>query len=754
MYATKYIVPFISLKGTSYKVEIQTEGYMGTAKELVGSATPFVVKLDDNDFLYSPCRFSTASLSLVGDDYLQELFSTNYQQYRIVLKSGTNVVWVGFVSPEIYTQDYANIPFELEVQCSSAMATLEYLDYKKAGEACTFVSLFDVLKQCVKSSNADYSNIFVPHVYASSEAAYTANENVFEKMTISEQNFFDEDGKALKLKEVLEEVCKFLGWTCVDAFGSLYFVDVDYRGDYLAYSGDFSSVATRSFAVMNVQQIGFAGDDHTLDILGGYSKASVKASNYGAGDLSPKEEYDNLVEITQMPDVIEEDSVSVKKILSPINYKMLHYEDSATKSVVTKDLAETASAQPNKLLGAFPVRCDNYKMVHKDGKVEADITDYSFEDLIQVRLLGTTQIPCIKRWVGNAPETKPISISTDGLQSTIDWYTPAILGDRGVIKDSQYPHDKRISGDLVISYEDTRAVTYADAAISIDMGIQLSRRTDLAYLSILLKGDGTTPNIKYCYKSIKLSIGDNYYDGKKWTKDNNAFFNLEFDPVVLLKGEYSKNPNMKKLETPYTGLQGYIIVLPPSPAALFGALKIEMFALNIVYSENYSNPHGYFEQGIPPYQITGYFVKDLKISYKMLDTLISTKTKNSDRIYENVVNDKYINEYDSIELKINSYNNDDISFSKVLLNGKYLTDNLYCKIANKLIRPEEQLIRRIINQYSATKIKLKQVLIYSDAITPVTRLSDNYTVNRVYMVSGGEIDFAAAKFDINMIEIV
>ena len=34
--------------------------------------------------------------------------------------------------------------------------------------------------------------------------------NILEHLTVSEQDFFDEDDKPMKLKEVLEEVCSFL----------------------------------------------------------------------------------------------------------------------------------------------------------------------------------------------------------------------------------------------------------------------------------------------------------------------------------------------------------------------------------------------------------------------------------------------------------------------------------------------------------------------------------------------------------------
>ena len=126
--------------------------------------------------------------------------------------------------------------------------------------------------------------------------------------------------------------------------------------------------------------------------------------------------------------------------------------------------------------------------------------------------------------------------------------------------------------------------------------------------------------------------------------------------------------------------------------------------------------------------------------------------KDSDRIYENVVNENFINELDEIEFRISSYNNDGACYSKVLLLDEYLKDNLYSSIEKTLIRPEELLIRRIINQYGATKIKLTQVLLNSNSITPLSVLSDNYMKGKRFMIAGGEIDFANEQFTCKMIE--
>jgi hypothetical protein len=248
-YGTIYTLYFRSRKEEdNYTVEIQKEGYTGRVAELTGSGdAPFSVEIADDDFLYVPTRFSTATIRVVGNDYLQSLYSTGYQQYRVNFKQGNKIVWTGFVTPELYTQDYTSNKFDLEVQCVSAMNTLEYINYKLKNETDKgFISLWELLTRCVSESRGSYSAIYIPHVYAKNLADYDANTNILQSMTISEQNFFDEDDKPMTLKEVIEELCKFLNWTCVDYKGELYFVDVDHCGDYYKYVPNFSSYTFES----------------------------------------------------------------------------------------------------------------------------------------------------------------------------------------------------------------------------------------------------------------------------------------------------------------------------------------------------------------------------------------------------------------------------------------------------------------------------------------------------------------------------
>ena len=126
---------------------------------------------------------------------------------------------------------------------------------------------------------------------------------------------------------------------------------------------------------------------------------------------------------------------------------------------------------------------------------------------------------------------------------------------------------------------------------------------------------------------------------------------------------------------------------------------------------------------------------------------------NSDRTYENVLNENYINELDEIEFKISSYNNDGVCYSKVMLGDDYLQDNLYNCILDDTIRPEEMMITRCINHYSATRIKLTQEIKERADLTPITKLSDTFLVSKKFICTGGSIDCKMNRFECIMIEV-
>lgn len=232
------------------------------------------------------------------------------------------------------------------------------------------------------------------------------------------------------------------------------------------------------------------------------------------------------------------------------------------------------------------------------------------------------------------------------------------------------------------------------------------------------------------YFYFVLRIGNNYWNGSEWVENYSTFrvfYNVNtargFQPI-----ESNKNADM-----PYRGLSGHIIELP-SDKILIGDFELTMFL---------NDPAA----GI----ISGYFIKDFKIDYAKKDDVID-EGEDGDRVYENVVNESYMSACDEIEFGIGSYNKDGATYSKALLNDDFLESNLYCAIVSDYIRPEELMIRRIVNRYEVTKIKLTEALMNTDAITPLTILSDTSMVGKKFRLTSGEWDYEQNRLTVQMQE--
>ena len=527
--------------------------------------------------------------------------------------------------------------------------------------------------------------MYIPHVYAIDKNGYDTGENVFEKMLISEQNFFDEDGKPMKLKEILDEICKLLGWTCADWNGSLYFVDIDHTGLYYKYDSSLQSRTAASINEVAVQETGFAGSDHSLDILPGYNKVVVKCSNYSISDILNFDfDFDELSAFIdplnpKRDDIVEGNEVSHRVFLNPGNHLLLEQytlNPDGTFSLVD-DIGEYKD-NVNALFGAIPMKFSNYEMKEENGKYNPSITDYNYTDALRVR---------IKSEPGkDAP--------------ALDLYNNVF----------------RIKGPCA---------GYFAGAICINGSMMIGWSSEISPL------DKT-----YLYRaktvSFSLNIGDYGYSKQNgWVKGYKGVFDCQ---MKRDEGgdQYYKIENGKTLEMPYPGASGLII---PIPGILVGELEFRM---------------SYRPESLD-FNEVGHLWKDFRLSYVKQGEEISSK--DSDRVYENVLNESFINELDEIELKISSYNDDGACYSKVLLDGNYLTDNLYNSILGKNKRPEELLITRIINHYSDTRIKLTQIIKNCKEISPLTILSDSFLVGKKFINAGGSIDYVADRFECIMVEV-
>jgi hypothetical protein len=759
-YGLKYTIPFASLHGRKYRVEIEEDGYSGEVTELTGAPSAFTISIADDAFIYTPLRLSTGTISVVGEAELRQLFATGWQQYRVTLveidaQDNTSVAWCGFVRPEEYTQDYSGGTQPLDIEVQSAVNVLEQIPYKVAAQDGKpgFVSLRSLIGRALTLAAGRYSRVYVPHTFAIDHDHYGENALLREDCQISEQNFFDEESKPMNWLQVLEEISRFAHVTLCDWRGDIWFVDYDYKDAYDAYSIGMSLVEANAVtpSYRSVQAIGYHGNQHTLDLLGGYNKATIKVSNYSAasnntsqvilpnddmGSLPVFKSWETDAEWTRTEGEWENRIYHLyrrrcaTKWLNGVNWKTLQYMPTgysvdgeqisrmnveAHHGQTIRERVEETTLENVAAAYGHPIGVnDGYLWALPTGP-NGVIYGAFFVRVASIEYVSEGTNTKVAN-TGDVNQDYKVVYPDDRLKdSTWNWKNYLIIRSVGNGRGTYRPDWSWAS--FGVRMEDKHLLEFANATPEASypngwVKIEVKSATDFVDAWSVRKG--TTADL-YCI----LRIGEKYWNGTSWQAAG-CGFSIEID----------ENGDAKQKAT-------------PEQIAALGT--VDCFAVPILEQL----------QGSVEFVIVGasqnIALQTLKLSYDIMDNGSVTADENGDRIYTNEVNADFINELDEIEAKISSYNNDGACFSKVMLNGKYIEAHLYEGVTHRYVRPEEMLLRRIVSQYEVPKVRLSQELRQTPELLPADIITDKTQPGARFVQTGGEIDFANDTATVQMI---
>lgn len=759
-YGLKYTIPFASLHGRKYRVEIEEDGYSGEVTELTGAPSAFTISIADDAFIYTPLRLSTGTISVVGEAELRQLFATGWQQYRVTLveidaQDNTSVAWCGFVRPEEYTQDYSGGTQPLDIEVQSAVNVLEQIPYKVAAQDGKpgFVSLRSLIGRALTLAAGRYSRVYVPHTFAIDHDHYGENALLREDCQISEQNFFDEESKPMNWLQVLEEISRFAHVTLCDWRGDIWFVDYDYKDAYDAYSIGMSLVEANAVtpSYRSVQAIGYHGNQHTLDLLGGYNKATIKVSNYSAASnntsqvILPNDDMTALPVVKQWETDAEwtrtegewEDRVyhlyrrrCATKMLNGIKWVIHQFKptgytvnDQQISRLNPQDYhGQTLREKVEDIALADVPTAYMHPIGVNDGYLWALPTGPNgviygafFVRVASIEYVSEGTNTKVAN-TGDVNQDYKIVYPDDQLKdSTWNWKNYLLILSVGKGRGTYRPDWSWAS--FGVRMEDKHLLEFANATPEASypngwVKIEVKSATDFVDAWSVRKD--TTADL-YCI----LRIGEKYWNGTSW-QTTGCGFSITID----------ENGDAKQRAT-------------PEQIAALGA--VDCFAVPILEQL----------QGSVEFVIVGasqnIALQTLKLSYDIMDNGSVTADENGDRIYTNEVNADFINELDEIEAKISSYNNDGACFSKVMLNGKYIEAHLYEGVTHRYVRPEEMLLRRIVSQYEVPKVRLSQELRQTPELLPADIITDKTQPGARFVQTGGEIDFANDTATVQMI---
>jgi hypothetical protein len=285
MYGIKYKVPFKTLSGRDSVVTLEERGYAGSVIELIAGGTPFIINIDQSDLL-APIRSSTATLTVVGSEYLQNLYTNDPQGIRVKCEVDGAVKWLGYLLPDTFSQDFSSSEFEYEMEVVSAFSTLKYKEFDLTDD---FVTFWDIINEA--RILAGYQDIY----YTNSVKAETSD---YFSLKIASANFYDELGEAMTYYEILEEIAKFAGCCWVPYEDDLYFIDYQaIRSGYTSYTripGEGLPVLIPTTLQDLKTVTNYKGTGAKLSRIAGKNKAVVNCSLYEIENILPSIE-DNVI---------------------------------------------------------------------------------------------------------------------------------------------------------------------------------------------------------------------------------------------------------------------------------------------------------------------------------------------------------------------------------------------------------------------------------------------------------------------------
>lgn len=765
----KYSSEFTSYNGTDYKVEIITNNSTTIKEQILLSGSPFTTEMDGSKkHLYMPVKTQSATCRILTKGILSDIYSPNAQGTKVILTNVTEnkVEWVGFVTPCAFDMGFDNELEEIEIEAIDGLAVLQYIKYtapKK--EIKSFLEIiWNVLKKCKVYKN----------FYISDNLQFSRNgtESVIEKLSVSESNFFDEkddkkitdDDVAWDCLEVLEEVCKYLGYTAIAQNEDVYFIDYDAikannNNTYFKYSLEgttppktyTSKVTLKHNKTINGKDYAENGSKISLDNV--YNKVSVKADNYSFNTVIP-DIYDTAYNITSATDptlknatfnsanmygeMITSDTEdgSNKNMIAFIAHQSRNYHaifmkyyknpnftfnvwNSSKQKINIDEMNYTNSA--NKF-GAFLIQTNVNKIETNDNEVKTFLNNWrnwSNESKNKARDM-------FDNWLVEK------GISNLSLQKYIMLLNPS-SGHIGNDQITNYP------------YFETNLTTGASFLGGENCYLLISGSYNFHWLDnfrfpLPESSEDISGNYSYnwgdrnpfeCYLLGKLQWGNYYWNGKDWTTTNTTFqmpYVRDSDdrgdfqvPKLAFKDNEFINTVTWRIGTSKKGL----LIPAPSKGIMAGQPKFTMYKPYDPKTWWRRHPTAfrhtkYFDKGYNVYPHRCVFLKDFKFEALITDPTYSGAGK-SDTVYTNIINADNVNDLQEEKFKINTFDNKQLSYSVVSTkdtsgNYKY-TNKLYNKACyngqqswsgsdddaphtTNGLRSEEHFIYKIVNQYS------------------------------------------------------
>lgn len=312
----RYMGEFLSVSGVVWRAEILQEA--DAAFETVGSLEfdadqPLVIEWGNKSKEEVICG-ATATLKIIspGDRTYEDLYSIDVGRVRLDVYRNNALYWSGCIDTEFYEEPYEQLNGYTVSLSFTDLGVLDRLKYDLAN----MQTLYDVVSYCIGRCGINCGGIDDSLISTSLTPSGSALS--LTDIKVRSDNFYDEDGEALTLGEVIEGILQPLALRMIQRAGKVYIYDIN---------GLYTKAAKK--------QIVWDGSSQTLGVDVVYNNAKITWSTYAqSGNLSPDSCWPESIETP--PSVASMNNTSGGS-MNGAKYFSFHYEN--------KDLTKWFDAQ-------------------------------------------------------------------------------------------------------------------------------------------------------------------------------------------------------------------------------------------------------------------------------------------------------------------------------------------------------------------------------------------------------------------------
>lgn len=266
----RYTGEFVSVAGVVWRVEIlqEADAEFATIGSLEFPADePLVIEWGNKSKEEVICS-SIATLKILspGDRTYEDLYSIEVGRVRMDVYRDNALYWSGCIDTEFYEEPYETLNgYEVSLTFGD-FGVLDRLKYDLAD----MQKLYAIIDYCVGMCGINYGGIDESLISTSLSPSGSAMS--LHSLKVRSDNFYDEDGEASTLAEVIEGILQPLALRMVQRCGKVYVYDLN---------GLYTKGAVR--------QVEWDGDSQTMGVDKVYNNAKITWNTYAqSGNLLPE----------------------------------------------------------------------------------------------------------------------------------------------------------------------------------------------------------------------------------------------------------------------------------------------------------------------------------------------------------------------------------------------------------------------------------------------------------------------------------